>query len=150
MVKISYAAIGGGSSNTASGEFSTIGGGFSNSANGYGSTVGGGNGNTASGRNAAITGGQWNTVSGADSVAIGSYGTAEDSNAAVLSFNTNTTGCTSNSCSARCTSQGAGTVTICADNGLYVDNSLFVNGEDLMERLSAMEDLIANLTARCS
>jgi NADH:ubiquinone oxidoreductase subunit F (NADH-binding) len=139
----SYSTIAGGNRNKATQAYAVVSGGLYNTAANY-AVASGGKNHKALGQNAAITGGRWNTVSGADSVAIGSYGTAEDSNAAVLSFNTNTAGCTSNSCSARCTSQGEGTVNICADNGL------FVNGEDLMERLSAMEDLIANLTARCS
>jgi hypothetical protein len=147
-----YAAVGGGAANKATGSlstvgggqlciteagFSTVGGGKQNKASGYASTVGGGYANTASGMLSAIPGGTANIVSADNSLALGSNGEAGDPYAAVLSFD---------SSGATCTSQGEGTVNICADNGLHVDSSLFVNGEDLMERISAMEDLIASLT----
>jgi hypothetical protein len=59
----SYAAIGGGSSNTATGAFSAVAGGASNMASGHQSAVGGGASNTANGSLSAVGGGASNTAS---------------------------------------------------------------------------------------
>jgi hypothetical protein len=81
-----FAVVGGGLTNTASGETSTvaggannqagssgssIGGGFANAASGSTSTVAGGSANRASGNDSAVGGGDRNTASGAQSVVSG-------------------------------------------------------------------------------
>ena len=63
-----YSAIGGGRSNTASGERATIGGGFGNIASARYSSIGGGESNTGSGTLSAIAGGGSNIASGIGSV----------------------------------------------------------------------------------
>ena len=65
--------VGGGEANTASGSNSTVGGGFSNAASGILSTVGGGFDNTASGTTSTVGGGQSNTASGSISTVGGGF-----------------------------------------------------------------------------
>jgi hypothetical protein len=77
----SFATVGGGRSNFASGYASTVGGGNSNTASGNASTVGGGYANTASGVISTVGGGDFNTASGygstvgggLENTAIGDY-----------------------------------------------------------------------------
>ena len=67
-----YGAVGGGSGNTASGQFATVGGGENNTGSGFGVVVGGGNANQANGGlYATIPGGQQNVASGDYSFAAG-------------------------------------------------------------------------------
>jgi len=67
------ATVGGGSFNTASGNTATVGGGSSNTASDDFATVGGGVSNTASGDYSAVDGGQSNTASGDYSAVGGGY-----------------------------------------------------------------------------
>ena len=67
----SFATVGGGSLNTASGVESTVGGGAFNTASGVWSTVGGGLGNTASGPQSTVGGGEDNTAGGVESTVGG-------------------------------------------------------------------------------
>ena len=69
-----YATVGGGKSNTTSGDFAsyaTVAGGDSNTASGHAATVAGGYSNTASGDYAAVAGGYSNTAAGYYSFAAG-------------------------------------------------------------------------------
>ncbi|MFV1979786.1 MAG: hypothetical protein ACC655_01420, partial [Rhodothermia bacterium] len=63
-VLASFSVVGGGSSNTASGESAAVGGGFSNTASGGRATVGGGSSNIASGSVATVGGGIANKATG--------------------------------------------------------------------------------------
>jgi hypothetical protein len=65
--------VGGGSSNTSSGNKSTVGGGYENTSSGFASTVGGGNGNTSSNNYSTVGGGYDNTSSGNKSTVGGGY-----------------------------------------------------------------------------
>jgi len=67
----SYATVGGGSTNTASGESATVGGGTLNTASGSWATVDGGSTNTASGSYATVPGGLSNTAQGNYTLAAG-------------------------------------------------------------------------------
>jgi len=85
------AAVGGGNSNTASGEVSFVGGGYSNTASGATASVAGGNTNTASGMNAAVAGGHGNIASGGGAtVGGGGDNTASEGNATVSGGGANT------------------------------------------------------------
>lgn len=66
-----FATVGGGRSNAASGSSATVGGGFTNEASGTEATVGGGNSNSASGTYAAVPGGLSNDAVGDFSFAAG-------------------------------------------------------------------------------
>ncbi len=66
-----FATVGGGVINTASGPTSTVGGGRSNIASGVDSTVGGGDNNAASGSQSVVSGGTENTASGSLSIVGG-------------------------------------------------------------------------------
>ncbi|GAB4167684.1 MAG: hypothetical protein Kow0020_00730 [Wenzhouxiangellaceae bacterium] len=68
--------VGGGFSNTASGEASTVGGGANNNASHSWSTVGGGLSNTASGPRSTVSGGSSNTASGLWSTVSGVFNCA--------------------------------------------------------------------------
>jgi hypothetical protein len=59
-----YSTVGGGRSNTSSGCYSTIGGGYGNTTSGYASTIGGGTFNITSGYKSIVGGGNFNTASG--------------------------------------------------------------------------------------
>ena len=67
----------------------------------------------------AILGGESNTASGESAFAIGSNGNAADAYSAVFSFDS--TGTT-------CESQGNGTVNICTDGGVFINNVLLDSG----------------------
>jgi hypothetical protein len=83
--------VGGGQSNTASGDTSTVGGGQSNTASGYISTVGGGENNSASNQYATVAGGVNNTASANyATVAGGQSNTASFDNATVGGGTSNT------------------------------------------------------------
>jgi hypothetical protein len=71
-----FATVGGGANNTASGREATVGGGQSNTASGQYATVGGGFFNIASGFNATIPGGSGNRAAGAYSFAAGNVARA--------------------------------------------------------------------------
>ena len=58
------ATVGGGVSNSASADYATVGGGLQNVASGVYATVGGGAGNSASAQSATVGGGHFNTASG--------------------------------------------------------------------------------------
>ena len=100
------------------------------------STIGGGEENAASGELSAILGGLSNTASGEKSMTLGSNGNASDAYAAVLSFDS--TGTT-------CDSQGVGTVNICADGGVFINNVLLDSGSmgdfETTELTSALNDV---------
>ncbi len=84
LVQSSYATIGGGFSNTASGYNATIGGGDNNKASEQDATVGGGWGNTASSENDTIGGGNNNLASGGNAtVGGGDHNTASGGYATV-------------------------------------------------------------------
>ena len=68
-----YSTVGGGQTDTASGLWSTVAGGRSNTASGSNSTVGGGSGNTASGDKSTVAGGQANTASNFRSTVSGGF-----------------------------------------------------------------------------
>jgi hypothetical protein len=70
----SYATIGGGIGNAASGYESTVAGGVGNTASGDASTVAGGGSNTASGFTSTVAGGGANTASGSNSFVAGGFG----------------------------------------------------------------------------
>ena len=78
-----YATVGGGYHNTASGYQATVGGGYWNTASGSRATVGGGYSNTASGASATVPGGSFNTASGDYSFAAGRRAKADDDGAFV-------------------------------------------------------------------
>jgi len=85
------AAVGGGNSNTASGEVSFVGGGYSNTASGATASVAGGNTNTASGNHATVAGGNTNIASGSGAtVGGGGDNTASEGNASVSGGGANT------------------------------------------------------------
>jgi hypothetical protein len=77
-VSADYGAIGGGRSNTASGQEATVGGGRSNTASGQEATVTGGQDNVASAQWATVGGGRNNTASGEKSFAAGQNAKAVD------------------------------------------------------------------------
>ena len=79
----SYATVGGGEYNTASGVSATVGGGGTNTASGGSATVGGGYTNTAAGDYSTVPGGGWNTASGIYSFAAGCRAKADHDGAFV-------------------------------------------------------------------
>ena len=87
-----YATVGGGKSNTASGWYATVGGGFSNTASGADSTVGGGGwGNQASGMQSTVSGGYDNrTTNLGATVGGGESNTATNQHATVGGGKNNT------------------------------------------------------------
>jgi len=78
-----FATVGGGQSNIASGAGATVGGGWSNRASANQATVGGGEGNTSTGGSATVAGGDFNTASG-DQTTVG----GGESNSAVGTYAT--------------------------------------------------------------
>jgi hypothetical protein len=72
------ATVSGGYGSLASGEYATVGGGFGNEASDEGATVGGGEYNTADGYVATIGGGEDNFAGGADAAVAGGYGCYAD------------------------------------------------------------------------
>ncbi len=86
-VQGAFAAVGGGTKNTASGLWSTVAGGLANTAGGYASTVSGGQESNASGSSAMIPGGYSNAAGGDFSFAAG--------NNAVVRNASNTPDCSS-------------------------------------------------------
>lgn len=70
------ATVGGGSSNTASGQYAAVGGGLENTASGYSAGVAGGGGNIASGELSFVAGGNTNIASGHGSFAAGTFAKA--------------------------------------------------------------------------
>ena len=107
-----YATIGGGGVNTAIGYASVVGGGQYNFAKGTLSSVCGGNGNTAQAQYSTVVGGNLNTAYGSGSVVMGQLALAKHDYSAVLSFNAP---------AGSCTSQGKGTVNVCATGSFYVN-----------------------------
>ena len=86
----SYATVGGGNGNTASGSSSTVGGGSHNTTIGTYDTVGGGNENTASGSSSTVGGGSHNTTAGSSStVGGGNVNIASGGSSTVSGGNTN-------------------------------------------------------------
>jgi len=69
-----YATVGGGYRNLASGDGATVSGGYYNTASGSDATVGGGANNSASGYGSAVSGGNYNVASGLNATAVGGYG----------------------------------------------------------------------------
>jgi hypothetical protein len=79
-----YSTVGGGESNTASNQYATVAGGFSGAATGDSSTVGGGNGNRASNTYATVAGGLSGAATGvASTVGGGANNVASGSGATV-------------------------------------------------------------------
>ncbi len=72
------ATVSGGYGNLASGEYATVGGGFDNEASDEGATVGGGEYNTADGYGATIGGGEDNFAGGENAAVAGGYGCYAD------------------------------------------------------------------------
>lgn len=112
MASAYAAVVAGGYHNTASTAQAVVGGGYVNVASGTSSTVSGGAWNVASGNGAAVVGGLRNKATGLRSLAAGQGAVASHAHSAVLGFNS--TGDT-------CLSNGEGTVSICADAGLYLN-----------------------------
>ncbi|MCC7437868.1 MAG: hypothetical protein IT211_05170 [Armatimonadetes bacterium] len=79
-----FATVGGGSTNTASGSNSTVGGGQSNTASANSSTVGGGIYNTASANSSTVGGGYTNTASGTSSTVGGGYTNTASANSSTV------------------------------------------------------------------
>jgi hypothetical protein len=111
--------VGGGHFNTANGDWAFVGAGSSNLAQGHLSAVVGGAGNTANGQKAVVLGGSNSYATGAYSLAFGQSADAFHNYSGVLSFTRDD--------SDFCTSAGEDTLTVCADNGLYV------NGVNMMQ-----------------
>ena len=104
----SYATVGGGRYNTASGLFASVGGGSLNSASGHSSTVGGGSSNAASNYYATVGGGEHNFARGYCSVVAGGGGpSAADSNLA-LGYNSAIGGGKANNASGANSTVGGG------------------------------------------
>ena len=131
-----FSSVLGGLSNKASANFSVLIGGKENTASGVFASVAGGFGNEANGTSSFIGGGILNTVVGDDSVAFGSFSRVLHDSSAVFSFSEYTFGDHDHE-GGYCDSVGNNTVTICADNGLFVngaevamlrDLSVFENG----------------------
>jgi hypothetical protein len=80
----SYATIGGGANNVASGDSAVLSGGFGNMAIGMNATVGGGLGNTISGTAATVGGGSFNTANGSQTIVGGGIGNMVSGNAATI------------------------------------------------------------------
>jgi len=79
-----YATVGGGGDNTAQHEFSTVGGGWRNWVSGYVATVGGGYQNHATGMMATVAGGQDNFARGRSSTVGGGYYNTASGNQATV------------------------------------------------------------------
>lgn len=94
-----YATIGGGWNSKATGDYSAVAGGYQNMAAGAASFTGGGSDNSASGDY---------------SVALGSRAHATHDNSAVLGL--------SAAVDHTCSSVGPGTLNICADHGVYIND----------------------------
>ena len=88
------------------------------------------------GRYATIGGGTSNFAAGNLSVVIGSYGKALHESSAVLAFNV--------SADTPCTSQGDGTISICASGGLYVNGIHFPNTTTTLEHATASNEAAAS------
>jgi hypothetical protein len=114
-----WSQVSGGAYNEASEVYTAIGGGFGNEAEAPGATVDGGQNNTASGFSSTVAGGDFNTASGVSSFVVGYHGSALDDDSAVFAF--------TGSAATGCRSQGAGTVSICAPNGLFVNGVNIAN-----------------------
>ena len=107
--KQSYATVGGGSYNTASGNLATVGGGSLNTASTSSTTVSGGFHNTASGNYAAVGGGTQNDVGGSTAtVCGGSSNNASGQGAAVGGGQHNQAGGKDSVISGGSTNQAAG------------------------------------------
>ena len=132
-------AVNGGARNTAEGTWSAVSGGFFNYGGGHGAIVSGGTHNVVNGSFAAVAGGQhneaagnwsfvgggWdNSARGTGSMAQGSGATALHDFAAVMGFST-----TNRSCQ----SVNDSTISLCADNGVFVNGELVPSAEDIVE-----------------
>ena len=121
-----WSTVGGGYNNDAHGAYSTVCGGIYNTALGYFATVCGGGGlgkapygqgdntsavNLAMGDYTFVGGGTGNSALGAYSAVIGFKGVASDTHSLVLGFSHN----------GSCHSRGESSVTVCADNGFFVN-----------------------------
>ena len=134
--------ISGGSMNSAANSHATVAGGYQNTAAGKFSVVAGGTSNAALGMWSFVAGGRNNQVLGADSLVLGSNGFVSHDSAAVFSYN---------SSSSACSSSGDNTVTICASGGLYlngarVDATLEEHTVDLMDQSALLDGIQANVS----
>ena len=103
---------------------------------GSSSFLGGGNNNSISrSSSSSILSGQFNLVNASSAHAIGSFAQVVHDNAIVLSAVINPIGP-----SLYCSSTGIGTVTVCAENGV------FIQGVDIVQELAAEKERVANLT----
>ena len=129
------ATISGGALNAATDSYATAVGGYANAAEGGYSAVAGGSFNVASGQWSFIAAGWGNRATAIGSATLGSMGTASHEYSAVLAFANET-----------CLSNGHKTVSICAENGL------FLNGERidtvLEEHAESLDVLQANATSQ--
>ena len=116
------AVVGGGEYNVVGGAHGVIGGGDYNSVDAVFAVVGGGQENVATGNWSVVTGGTRNSALGTNSLAEGSGAVASHHAAAVLGFSaTNST----------CHSAGNSTITLCADNGVFVNGQLVPNAAEV-------------------
>jgi len=87
----SWATIAGGGNNTASGPKATVGGGYQNESSGDTTTVGGGADNMANGQWATLAGGKENSATGGSATVGGGYQNEASSNAATVGGGANNT-----------------------------------------------------------
>eukprot|EP00750_Incisomonas_marina_P012980 INCI17194.5.p1 GENE.INCI17194.5~~INCI17194.5.p1 ORF type:complete len:1410 (+),score=273.38 INCI17194.5:153-4382(+) len=133
MASAYAAVVGGGYHNTALTAQAVVSGGYVNVASGTSSTVSGGAWNVASGNGAVVIGGLRNRASGVRSLAAGQGAVASHSHSAVLGFNS--TGDT-------CLSNGEGTVSICADAGLYLNGYRYNVTDDVHQNAADIEEVL--------
>ena len=147
------AAVSGGAENTALQGWSTVGGGRANIASSPMAVVAGGSFNAALGEASMILGGSFNSVDGSGSMGLGTRTSVTHSNAAVLGFHSTTD---------ICSSMQNYSVSICAENGLFVngqrlDNAtaahrvwLQMHDAHLEEHAAVLTTLLDNNTATWS
>eukprot|EP00522_Entomoneis_paludosa_P006026 CAMPEP_0172440334 /NCGR_PEP_ID=MMETSP1065-20121228/982_1 /TAXON_ID=265537 /ORGANISM="Amphiprora paludosa, Strain CCMP125" /LENGTH=320 /DNA_ID=CAMNT_0013189123 /DNA_START=455 /DNA_END=1417 /DNA_ORIENTATION=- len=129
--RVATTVDGGGDKNQASSFGATVAGGYQNIANGSQSAVSGGQGNTASGAGASVSGGHNNIATGQMSVVVGGQnGLAIHDNSAVLPFGSSEA------------DVGCSTVTICATNGLIV------NEMNMTSRIISLRDQVLSLKSK--
>ena len=141
--------VGGGFSNTASGErstvsggqgnttednYGTVAGGFSNTASGDSATVGGGSGNTASGNWGTVAGGQNNTAEGVLSFAAGRRAKALHNGSYVWGDSTN----------ADIESTGENQFVVRANGGTFIHGNMDVSGTADVGNLTVTGTLTAD------
>ena len=141
-VRGNWSSIGGGRGNVVlAGQAATVSGGELNAAHAAYATVSGGASNTASGKWSCVTGGTRNTAIGAASLAQGTGALAQHAAAAVLSFSM---------LNSTCESAGNSTITLCADNGVFLNGQqvLTVNDTSSTRATLAQHSLLLNASVQ--